>query len=144
MTRAIALALVVAAGCFPEVDLELPEGYEGWHRVDALGPLPAHGDTYRIIYVNDVARTWTGAGPYPDGSILIKEVYHRDGDQPAGLSYLAAMRRLERAPDGAELHEGWLYTYIGEEGAAEEYRARCYQRCHASAPYDGPFLDYRY
>jgi hypothetical protein len=143
VSRALLVAATLgAAGCFPEVDVELPADYQEWDRIDAIGALPAHGDTYRIIYVNDLARGWSGSGRYPVGSTLVKEVHHRDRDQPAGLSYVAVMRRLDRAPDGGELHDGWLYTYIGEPGGAEEYRGRCYRRCHVAAPFAGLFLDY--
>jgi hypothetical protein len=142
----LGLALAAATGCgSPVVDIDpVPADYQSWYRVDTTGALPGHGDTYRIIYANDVAQTWAGAGEYAIGSIVVKEIHELDSDGgPGALDYIAVMRKLDSAPAGAELRAHWLFTYLGGDiGSDEEYRSSCWDTCHAAAPYEGLFLDY--
>jgi len=149
-----ALALAAACGEGTIVEVEpVPADYTGWYRVDATGAVPGHGDTYRIIYASEEATTrGTADYVYPVGSVLVKEVRQRDGEQPGAVNYIAVMRKLRSAdaPDGAELHSanplddsGWLFTYLADDiESDEEYRASCWETCHAAAPIDGAFLDY--
>jgi hypothetical protein len=153
-TARLSLLLLLAAGCGEGtvVDVEpVPADYTEWFRLDSVGPVPGHGDTYRIIYANDQARTrgTTVVGTYPQGSIIVKEVHERDGDQPGDLKYIGIMRMLAAAPSGAELHsltgddEGWLFTYLADGiDSDEEYRSSCWGACHQAAPIDGTFYDY--
>jgi Cytochrome P460 len=148
----IRFALLVAlAACTAEDVSPEPLGdYRSWKRLDTYGELPGHGDSYRIIYVNDIALGYAG-GAYPEGSILVKEVRRRsgEGDQsaPGDLRYLAVMRRLGPAPRGLDDEAGWLFTQISaprDDGTPddEQYRSLCWNRCHVAAPYAGAFLDY--
>ena len=132
--------------------------YEDWYRVDATGAVPGHGDSYRIIYVNDKAlERGTIVGDdfenyYDRGSIIVKEVRELDGDQPGAIKYLGVMRMMavDEAPDGVELGQpatikasGWLFTYLADDiESDEEYRSSCWDQCHAAAPIAGTFLDY--
>ncbi len=160
------LVMVAAAACSEGTVVEVdpvPADYTDWYRVDAVGEVPGHGDTYRIIYANDLAllRGQTTTSPtdpdrlirydtYPEGTILVKEIYQRDGDQPGALKYLGVMRMLDddEAPSGAELHKltgsiAWLFTYLADDiDSPEEYRSSCWNECHIAAPMDGAFLDY--
>ncbi len=132
------------AACGEAVDPEPLGDYTTWKRVDLYGELPGHGDSYRIIYLNDVALSYAG-GLHPEGSVIVKEVRHRAGargDQPGDLRYIAIMRRLGPAPIGDDDEAGWLFTQTPEIGGSEEYRSLCWNRCHAAAPYAGAFLDY--
>jgi hypothetical protein len=151
MTRVV-LLLAMLAGCgegtVVEVD-PVPADYTDWYRVETFGPVPGHGDSYRIIYANDVARERGEVfGFYAEGTILVKEIYQRNGDQPGDLRYLGVMRALASAPEGAELHKssrtnGWLFTYLADDiDSDEEYRSSCWDECHVAAPIDGTFLDY--
>lgn len=124
--RRLAVLAAVAA-CAAPVDVAPPGDYTAWARLTATGPAPGHGDTNRVIYANDVARTFTG-GRYPDGTIVVKEIYEGDA-----LAYLAIMRRL----DG-----DWLFTRAASPGGEEIARDSCWTTCHVAAPYDGAFLDY--
>lgn len=140
----VALALLLVAACGEAVSPEPLGDYTTWKRVDTYGELPGHGDSYRIIYINDVALTYAG-GAHPEGSVIVKEVRHRAGprgDQPGDLRYLAIMRRLGPAPLALEDEAGWLFTQAREIGGDEEYRSLCWNRCHVAAPYAGAFLDY--
>lgn len=144
-TAIAALACLLHAGCFSEVDvsgLEPIDDYRDWDRTDTVGEAPGHGDSYRVIYVNDIARTFTGVGLYPTGTVFIKEIRDDDDGQPGALRYIALMRKLEEAPEGGELDEGWLFTYKGDEADVETHRDRCWSTCHQNAPFDGAFFNW--
>jgi hypothetical protein len=86
---------------------------------------------------------------YPEGSIIVKEVHERNGDQPGDLKYIAVMRKLLDAPSGAELKypgnyssAGWLFTSMSDIRSDEEYKSSCWDECHVAAPMDGAFYDY--
>lgn len=141
---AVLAVAALAAGCGDPVSPEPLGDYTAWKRIDTYGELPGHGDSYRIIYANDLALTYAG-GAYPEGAILVKEVRHRagpGGTAPGDLRYTAIMRRLGPAPLGLDDEAGWLFTQIREAGGGEVYRSLCWQRCHVAAPYAGAFLDY--
>ncbi len=167
MRRAALLLLLALAACGEGtvVDIEpVPGDYTDWKRIDVVGEVPGHGDTYRIIYANDDARLFDQwvlmdrpSGPfpyhyddYPNGSIIVKEIHERDGDQPGDLKYIGVMRMLSSsdAPSGSDLKAlsgsgGWLFTYLADGiDSDEEYRSSCWDECHAAAPYGGPFYDY--
>ena len=159
------LLLLVASACSEGTVVEVapvPADYTDWYRIDSVGPAPGHGDSYRIIYVNDIARLFgTVIGEddnrefvyiYPEGSIIVKEVREREGDQPGDINYLGVMRMLadDEVPDGADLDEptelrtyGWLFTYLADDiDSDEEWRSSCWDECHAAAPFAGAFYDY--
>ncbi|HEY8144362.1 MAG TPA: hypothetical protein VIG06_16890, partial [Kofleriaceae bacterium] len=61
MTTIERAALALIAGAFAcggskvvEPD-PVPADYTSWSRVDTTAPVPGHGDTYRIIYSNQIA-----------------------------------------------------------------------------------------
>lgn len=147
LPRSAALALLALLGaCGDELESgELaPLGdYTLWHRVDTVGPLQAHGDTYRILYANDVARSWPGAGAYPVGSVVVKEIFELTEDGgPGELDYIAIARKLDEAPAGGDLHDGWLWTFAGDRddvGTTEQSSDSCWETCHVSSPYGGLF-----
>jgi len=74
----------------------LPDDYAGWQRTTDLvlnNPIPGHGTGLRVIFINEVGATSAqlpdGSYRYPDGTIVIKEVYATPnpeaGDAPAML-----------------------------------------------------------
>jgi hypothetical protein len=134
-------ALVLVAGCADTVSPEpLPDDYTTWASVETDGAIPGHGDTYRIIYVNDAARAPDGLRDDLD-SILVKEVRENDGGAPGALLYLAIMRkvRVGYSPDD---EGGWLFTETDAPGGEEVHRDSCWNRCHVRAPFAGVWLDY--
>ena len=144
--RAFGLCAVFLAGCFPVIDasgLAPIDDYQDWYQVETRGAIPAHSDTIRIIYVNDEAREKL-PGEYPSGSVMIKEIYNIENGERGSIDYFALMRKLDVAPDGGELDNGWLFTMI--DGADidddEVYFSRCWRTCHVAAPFDGTFLNY--
>jgi hypothetical protein len=153
----VLLVLLALAGCHEgtviDVDKTALEDYQDWKRVDAVGEVPGHGDTYRIIYANpDAEDRLEMNGFWSPATIIVKEIHDRDGDQPGDLRYIGIMRQMDESetPDGAELHRtlpkasyGWLFTYLeGDIESDEEYRESCWSECHVAAPYSGAFLDY--
>ncbi len=148
------LLIGILAACTDDVTAPPLGDYRSWKRIDTWGELPGHGDSYRIIYVNDIALTYSG-GAYPEGSVVVKEVRklgapapeHPGVPTPGDLRYTAIMRRIGPAPRGLEDEAGWLFTQGGEPPADggdgdEVYRSLCWNRCHVAAPYAGAFLDY--
>jgi hypothetical protein len=150
MTLRVLLALPLLAACAAVVEPEpVPADYTDWFSIISTGPAPGHGDSDRVIYVNDVARGWAGAGEYAVGSIIVKEIRDPtpDGTGDGAVRYLGVMRRLARdqVPAGGELDGGWLFTYLADDiDSPEEYRPGCWDGCHVAAPYHGTFLRYGY
>lgn len=146
MKTSLGLALLLCAGCFSEVDVTevSSDEYTQWYSVTTVGEAPGHGDSVRVMYANDEARSYTGVGQYAVGTIIVKEIYRRNDDDSAGdFRYIGIMRKLEDAPGGGELDNGWLFTYRGEiDSGAETHRPRCWKTCHQNAPFDGTFLNW--
>ena len=134
----IALLALALAACAEEVSPPPLGDYTAWYRVDTYGPAPGHGDTYRIIFANDVART---EGPTAKDAILVKEIHDNDGNQPGGLRYVAIMRKVRAGP-APEDEGGWLFTQADAPGGAETHTSECWNRCHSQAPLAGVWLDY--
>jgi hypothetical protein len=133
-----AVCIALVAGCGETVDPPPLGDYTTWHRVDTYGEVPAHKDTYRIIYVNDIARMM---GTTTRDAVLVKEVRDREGDAPGALRYVAIMRKLRSGPDPDD-EGGWLFTQADEPGGAETHFDSCWSRCHVQAPFAGAWLDY--
>ncbi len=147
MIRPMLVVAALFAGCVESVSPEPLGDYTAWKRVDVIGEAPGHGDTYRIIYANGVASNpdATLHFGYPQGAIIVKEIYENDGDRPGALKYVAIMRRI-----GAETtvtvpldQGGWLFSESSEPHGAETHTDRCWNRCHVAAPFNGAWYDYR-
>ena len=136
--RAAALALALVAACAEDVSPPPLGDYTTWLRVDTHGDAPGHGESYRIIYVNDVART---AGPTAKDAVLVKEIHDDAGGAPGALRYVAIMRKLRAGPSPDD-EGGWLFTRAATPGGAEVHSELCWNRCHAQAPLAGVWLDY--
>ena len=142
MTRATLSILAVVVGCAGSAaDVEPLGDYTTWKRIDTYGKTPGHGDSYRIIYVNDIAETYVAGSPegYPDGSIFVKQVHDRVGDQAGELRVIEIMRSTGQplADDG-----GFIFTAASEVGGEETAKSFCWRRCHQAAPFQGAWFDY--
>ena len=140
------LLLTLAAGCGMAVDVEPIVDYKSWGApIIVTGEAPGHADSYRAIYVNDLARdpTQSFVLGYQEGSIIVKEIRENNDGQPGDLRYLAIMRRIGSVTKSFENKGGWLYTKASEEGATEKEFDLCWSRCHVAAPYNGAWYDYR-
>jgi hypothetical protein len=144
---------ILSAACGETVDpagLPSIEGYETWTEWDFTYPIPGHGDSYRKIFINPVARSYPHGGRYPLGSVLVKEIYDKTADgMPGDLRYIAVMRKVEDpydfVEDGPEVDApvegGWVFTQI-KGGTTETHLDLCWGQCHKQAPYDGAWFDY--
>jgi hypothetical protein len=135
----------LAAGCSEPISPEPLGDYTAWKRIDVTGKAPGHSDSYRVIYVNDLA-----ADPaqsltlgYPEGSVIVKEIRDNVDGQPGDLRYIAIMRR-DRPISAALTDEGgWLFSRAEEPNGPEKLQGFCWGRCHAAAPYNGAWNYYR-
>ncbi len=145
MTRcACATAIAALIGCSEPVSPEPLGDYTAWKRVDVTGKAPGHADSYRIIYINELA-----ADPaqsfvlgYQLGSIIVKEIRANNGGEPGDLDYVAIMRR-ESIDAALENQGGWLFSESAIPNGPETHADFCWNRCHVAAPYNGAWYDYR-
>lgn len=139
-------AIGFATGCPAPVSEDFPDDYTSWpDPITVRGSAPGHGDTIRVIYVNDIARAATSISPtYPVGSIIVKEIRDDDDGQPGDLRYLAIMRQISAPATALEDEGGWLFSQADTPGSEEVSFGFCWGRCHAAAPYNGAFYDYRH
>jgi hypothetical protein len=133
-------AACAAAGCSAIADVPPLDDYRQWKRIDTYGDAPGHGDSYRVIYANEVAQQFTG-GQYAPGTILVKEVYSNDAGRPGVLGAVEIMRHLGTTT-GFDDQAGWLFTEADAPHGAEQEKTTCWRRCHSQAPYAGAWLDY--
>ena len=111
--------------------------YKSWKRVMVEGDAPGHAG-YRTIYANERARDpqQPFVSGYQAGTIFVKEVFN-DAAR-TDRRHVAVMRRIEPLDtDG-----GWYFTEAKGDGP-EEHFDFCFRRCHAAAPYNGAWFDYR-
>jgi hypothetical protein len=139
MTRALLLAVVIAGCAAERADVEPLGEYTAWKKLETYGKTPGHGDTYRIIYANDVAEMFNQA-EYGVGTVLVKEVYNlAPGGGPGSLRVIEIARRLDTAPAD---QDGWLFTDASTPGGVESVKDFCWRRCHTAAPFAGAWFDY--
>lgn len=137
--------LIVAMGCSESVNPEPLGDYTTWKRVDITGRAPGHADSYRVIYVNDLAAdpTQSFRVGYQEGSIIVKEIRANVDGLPGDLDYVAIMRRIGPADTALKDQGGWLFSESDVPNGAETHADFCWNRCHVAAPYNGAWYDYR-
>ena len=67
------IAMSLAACADSGESIAIPE-HATWPSIQFTGEVPGHGNTIRVVFINDVAQQFSG-GQYPEGSILINEVH---------------------------------------------------------------------
>lgn len=142
---AMAVTAVALVGCKVPVSPDPIGDYTSWKRIDVTGVAPGHNDTYRIIYINEIAANPVGdlRLGFPIGSVIVKEIRQNNNGMPGDLNYVAIMRK-EESPSTALTDEGgWLFTQSLTPGGDETYTSLCWNRCHVAAPYNGAWYDYR-
>lgn len=131
------------AGCGTEIDptgLPTIDGYTTWPQFTKKGDIPGHPDSVRVIYKNEVAAAYPHAGRYPLGTVIVKEIFNKNGDGSKGsLRYLGVARKLGEG-SGLPTDEGWLFTDVRD--GSEKHYDLCWQQCHQAGPYDGLWFDY--
>jgi hypothetical protein len=146
---AASLALAACAGeSLDTTGLPSADGYGAWAYFDQHGFVPGHGESWRAIFINPVARGYRGIGPYPEGTVLVKEVRRLRTDEngnPAagGIEYIAIMRKVNDPPAGVPTQGGWVFsTKSSIDATFETHSDTCFETCHKQAPVDGAFFDY--
>lgn len=139
------LLLALATACGETIDpAEVPSvaDYTSWPHFEISTDVPGHADSVRVIYKNDVAASYPHAGRYPEGSVILKEIFNRNSDGTRGsLRYIGIARKL--APGtGLPTDDGWLFTEQREPGGEEKQFDLCWSSCHRAGPYDGLWFDY--
>lgn len=141
----VVASMLVLVGCKTPVSPDPIGDYTTWKRLDVTGVAPGHSDTYRIIYINDVA-----ANPdadlrlgFPLGSVIVKEIRQNNNGEPGDINYIAIMRKVESPGTALTDEGGWLFTQSKVPGGDETYASLCWNRCHVAAPYNGAWYDYR-
>jgi Cytochrome P460 len=141
------LLLLIAACSEPLRDDVTPLaelGYKSWtHKVEVHGDAPGHTG-FRTIYANPLAADamQTLELGYQEGAILVKEVFDDNAGVRGDLRHIAVMRRIGPVTRVLEDDGGWYFTEAKGAGP-EEHFDFCFRRCHAAAPYNGAWLDYR-
>lgn len=115
--------------------------YKSWKQTHVQGEAPGHAG-FRTIYANDIARDpdQSFVYGYQEGSIFVKEVFN-DAAR-TDRRHVAVMRRIGPVTHAFEDDGGWYFTEAIGDGP-EEHFDFCFRRCHASAPYNGAWFDYR-
>ncbi len=141
----LVIVMVLVTGCAASIDVEPPGDYTTWKRIDVTGRAPGHADSYRVIYINDLAAdpAWPLYLGYQEGSIIVKEIRANDDGQPGALNYIALMRRNVAIDGALEDQGGWLFSRSEEPNGSETHADFCWNRCHVAAPYNGAWYDYR-
>ena len=137
--------VALVAACKTPVSPEPIGDYTTWKRIDVTGVAPGHSDTYRIIYINDVAANPTAdlRLGFPLGSVIVKEIRENVDGTPGDINYIAMMRKVESPGTALTDEGGWLFTQSLQPGGDETYTSLCWNRCHVAAPYNGAWYDYR-
>ena len=149
MIRSLGLVVVFAGACAEPVSPEPLGDYTAWPTQGGAtftvrGTVPGHGDTVRVIYVNPTAHEAETISPtYPVGSTIVKEIRANNGGEAGDIRYVAIMRLVTQVDTGLVDEGGWLYSEQRPAGADEVHFGFCWARCHAAAPYNGAFYDYR-
>lgn len=153
-----AAALVFSACEGIEETPLIPESYEGWTRLNDTPlnyTIPGHLGHYRIIYINDVGKRVTVVeekgrryADYPDGTIIVKEIYpnleYSEGDKPTRLTVMVKERNHE------DQRGGWIWigknlSTMEETVITDEFCVTCHGNANKSHPYGdkNPDSDFR-
>lgn len=145
------LFIILQLACSKEEKqvFNIPRDYRLWNRPAKLldYPVPGHGPTFRVIYANDIAykvKTDKGADGYkhalyPEGSVIIKEVYEKQKDVNWADPELTIMVKDSSNEDAKE---GWLY-YVRQPGEKQAtlIKGRMCIGCHEAANERHPYFD---
>ncbi len=131
-----------------EEQLTIPENYQKWKQpaekiLDYT--IPGHGASARIIYANSEAYNYTETNindsvkiTYPDGTIIIKEVYNKKESIGKSLPVLDIMIKNSKSADAVN---GWLYYMQTPGGKPELIKGRMCVGCHEAANDPHPYFD---
>ena len=128
----------------------VPVDYQSWKKPLPKSldyPIPGHGDSRRIVYINKKGleatfvkdRNNRTAVDFPDGSILIKEVFKREG---VGYGTIPQLVVMVKDRHNQEAQDGWLY-YVRNPGSPQVtlIKSQFCVGCHDAANEVHPYFD---
>ncbi len=155
--------LVVTSACEKQEKqafVPIPVDYKSWHQPLKKSldyQVPGHGDSRRIIFLNGEARKARKVKDdknkdmvdFPDGAIIIKEVYKREG---AGYQVTPQLVVMVKNRKNENAQDGWLY-YVRNPGSPQvklidnRFCIGCHEAANEIHPYfdnnlEGIFRDY--
>lgn len=124
-------------------------GYKDWKRatkVELDYPVPGHGDTYRIVYANDISfkpdmKKTEGQGIaviMQNGSVIVKEVYKSKNDAGKKEPALTYMVKDKDYPGSIN---GWVYVLKKPGENSKIITGRMCVGCHEAANERHPYFD---
>lgn len=143
----IILALVIS-GCADETaETRIPLDYGDWKTTTDIPldyEIPGHGTGVRMIYINDVgtgvnAATENGrlSYEYPEGTVILKEVYNSSADQAP--NNLTVMIKDSENPDA---RGGWIWLNRNYSSGRERlFKDDFCFACHVAANDRHPYGD---
>ncbi len=128
----------------------VPEGYRGWKQTTNVVldyPIPGHENHWRRIYINSTGegvtsetREGRGYDAYPEGTIIVKEIYPgqepKENDTPVGLAVMI------KDTDNYLARGGWVW--VDHDVATGKEKVIDYEfcfDCHANANEGHPYGD---
>ena len=128
----------------------IPPDYRSWkssHDGFLKYPIPGHMDNYRKIYFNDKASNVGPGEDYPDGTVIIKEIYKQNStERPFQLTVMIKDHASPQAVGG------WVWVVKNDDDPVEhvitgEFCFTCHTDANVSQPYgdgnpDKQFRDY--
>ncbi len=150
---ACATLLLSAAACDKKDKTAInpiPVDYKSWYKPlkkPLTYQIPGHGKSRRIVFLNDKAQKAQlkkdendkTIVDFPDGSIVIKEVYKREG---AGYQIAPQIVAMVKDRKNEKAQEGWLY-YVRNPGSPQIMlmKGRFCIGCHEAANEAHPYFD---
>jgi hypothetical protein len=148
---ALAVLVLVLAGCGKKEEVYAPPEYRSWARTTDVVldyPIPGHEDHLRIPRMNargfearpklvDGKPSWN----FPEGTVIVKEVYASSkpapGEEPIQLTIM-----VKEASD-KESQAGWLWLTKSLPGGEETvFTGNFCVTCHANANEAHPYGDH--
>ncbi|MBN1523630.1 MAG: cytochrome P460 family protein [Spirochaetales bacterium] len=122
--------------------VRVPDEYRSWKKtVDKIldYPIAGHGQSFRIIYINSIGEKVTPLEKdgrmtydYPDGTIIVKEVYPSQEDLDKNVpGMLTCMVKDSQSPQAIN---GWLWIVKTPGDPAENvFTSKFCLECHLDA-----------
>jgi hypothetical protein len=146
------LFFIIALSCAEEklTLYNVPKDYRLWKKpvTKVLDyPVPGHGATFRVIYANDLSfkakrskdANYNERIDFPDGSIVIKEVYKKREDINLKEPQLTIMIKDTGNKDALD---GWLYYVKNpKDKQAKLISGRMCIGCHEAANDKHPYFN---
>jgi hypothetical protein len=144
------LCFAVFASCSQKKNL-IPDDYDQWERTEKevlKYQIPGHDNDYREIYINEIGekvietvdRNGIGSYNYPEGTIIIKEIFKAQGYSENSKPY--KLTCMVKDPKNPKARGGWVWVMKnlpkGDETVIDF--AFCVT-CHANANEPHPYGD---